>query len=180
MLFKNLLLGATLVTSAAAFPSMREGGSAPALEKKGCPFGFDKVMKRDDESAEEFEERQVLGLGSDEGLLGLGLGETVGNALTGAGGLLEGLLGSIAQLNDGETKVPDAAHPFQSPEPSDQRGPCPGLNAMANHGCECSLLQVTLFVAHHQTSLEAVSSLLVKSFRALPRHSTWEPICLPF
>ncbi|GAA5893865.1 hypothetical protein JCM5296_004622 [Sporobolomyces johnsonii] len=29
---------------------------------------------------------------------------------------------------------PDSAHPFVAPEPSDQRGPCPGLNVMANYG----------------------------------------------
>ncbi|KZT33639.1 Cloroperoxidase [Sistotremastrum suecicum HHB10207 ss-3] len=30
--------------------------------------------------------------------------------------------------------VPDNAHPFQAPGPNDQRGPCPGLNTLANHG----------------------------------------------
>lgn len=137
MLLKNLLIGATVLSSAAAYPSMlRDGAEAPALEKKGCPFGFDKVMaKRDGESTQDHEKR-LLGLGEGGGLLGLGLEETLGNALTGAGGLLEGLLGSVANLGGGETRVPDANHPFQAPGPTDQRGPCPGLNAMANHGCE--------------------------------------------
>lgn len=27
-----------------------------------------------------------------------------------------------------------ADHPFQAPGPTDQRGPCPGLNTLANHG----------------------------------------------
>jgi len=30
--------------------------------------------------------------------------------------------------------VPDAAHAFQAPQSTDKRGPCPGLNAAANHG----------------------------------------------
>jgi len=30
--------------------------------------------------------------------------------------------------------IPDAEHFFQAPGPNDQRGPCPGLNTMANHG----------------------------------------------
>ncbi|KZT31907.1 Cloroperoxidase [Sistotremastrum suecicum HHB10207 ss-3] len=30
--------------------------------------------------------------------------------------------------------IPDNAHPFQAPGPNDQRGPCPGLNTLANHG----------------------------------------------
>jgi hypothetical protein len=135
MLLKNLLLGATLVTSAAAHPWMARDGEAPALEKKGCPFGFDKMDKRDGESHEELVKRQLLGLGSEDGLLGLGLEETLQNALGGVGGLLEGLLGSVAQLGNGETKVPDENHPFQAPGPTDQRGPCPGLNTLANHGC---------------------------------------------
>ncbi|OCH90908.1 Cloroperoxidase [Obba rivulosa] len=35
---------------------------------------------------------------------------------------------------DGLTQIPDADHPFMAPEPTDQRGPCPGLNVLANHG----------------------------------------------
>lgn len=27
-----------------------------------------------------------------------------------------------------------ADHPFKEPGPTDQRGPCPGLNTLANHG----------------------------------------------
>lgn len=34
----------------------------------------------------------------------------------------------------GLKQIPDAAHPFRAPGPGDQRGPCPGLNTLANHG----------------------------------------------
>ncbi|KAJ7290579.1 Chloroperoxidase [Mycena rebaudengoi] len=34
----------------------------------------------------------------------------------------------------GLKKIPDAAHPFIAPGPRDQRGPCPGMNTLANHG----------------------------------------------
>ncbi|KAL8685720.1 MAG: hypothetical protein Q9218_007584 [Villophora microphyllina] len=34
----------------------------------------------------------------------------------------------------GLQKFPEAAYPYQDPKPSDQRGPCPGLNTLANHG----------------------------------------------
>jgi hypothetical protein len=34
----------------------------------------------------------------------------------------------------GLKKFPEAAYPYQDPKPSDQRGACPGLNTMANHG----------------------------------------------
>ncbi len=30
--------------------------------------------------------------------------------------------------------VNDPAHPFIAPVPTDMRGPCPGLNTLANHG----------------------------------------------
>ena len=34
----------------------------------------------------------------------------------------------------GLKRFPEAAYPYQDPKPSDQRGPCPGLNTLANHG----------------------------------------------
>ena len=34
----------------------------------------------------------------------------------------------------GSKLVNDAAHPFIAPRPTDMRGPCPGLNTLANHG----------------------------------------------
>ena len=34
----------------------------------------------------------------------------------------------------GLKKFPEPAYPYQDPKPSDQRGPCPGLNTLANHG----------------------------------------------
>ena len=35
----------------------------------------------------------------------------------------------------GLKKFPEAAYPYQDPKASDQRGPCPGLNTLANHVC---------------------------------------------
>jgi hypothetical protein len=34
----------------------------------------------------------------------------------------------------GLKRFPEAAYPYQDPKPSDQRGGCPGLNTLANHG----------------------------------------------
>ncbi|TFL05778.1 Chloroperoxidase [Pterulicium gracile] len=34
----------------------------------------------------------------------------------------------------GLKRIPDAAHPYRAPLAWEQRGPCPGLNVMANHG----------------------------------------------
>ncbi|KAJ7301745.1 Chloroperoxidase [Mycena albidolilacea] len=34
----------------------------------------------------------------------------------------------------GTKRIPDADHPFIAPGPNDMRGPCPGMNTLANHG----------------------------------------------
>ena len=39
------------------------------------------------------------------------------------------------QITDTSAKlVNDKAHPYIAPGPNDMRGPCPGLNSLANHG----------------------------------------------
>ena len=135
MLFTKLCVVAALVTPSFAHPWMKdEAAVQDRLEKKGgCPFGFDKMMKKSAIPDDTVEVRD----GDDHEKRILGLGETVDNLLGGVGDLLDGLLGSLPSLVNGETRVPDAAHPFQAPGPTDQRGPCPGLNTLANHGCTC-------------------------------------------
>jgi hypothetical protein len=60
-------------------------------------------------------------------------------------GLVGGIVGSIASSVDPSNKRPDAAHPFIAPGPTDQRGPCPGLNTLANHGAfHCVTLYLTV------------------------------------
>ncbi|KAJ6605205.1 Chloroperoxidase [Mycena vulgaris] len=38
------------------------------------------------------------------------------------------------QTDTGTKRIPDDDHPFIAPGPSDQRGPCPAMNTLANHG----------------------------------------------
>ncbi|KAJ7171393.1 Chloroperoxidase [Mycena filopes] len=38
------------------------------------------------------------------------------------------------QTDTGTKRIPDPAHPFIAPGPNDQRGPCPAMNTLANHG----------------------------------------------
>ncbi|KAJ7217427.1 Chloroperoxidase [Mycena rebaudengoi] len=38
------------------------------------------------------------------------------------------------QTDIGTKRIPDADHPFIAPGPNDQRGPCPAMNILANHG----------------------------------------------
>lgn len=44
------------------------------------------------------------------------------------------ILGGNMTVTVGKKVIPDAAHPFQAPSATAQRGPCPGLNLMANYG----------------------------------------------
>lgn len=55
-------------------------------------------------------------------------------------GVLQPLSGVLEKLDlptpqkQEHVVIPDDAHPFQAPGPTDQRGICPTLNALANHG----------------------------------------------
>ena len=57
--------------------------------------------------------------------------------LTGLAGLVNdvgGLLGSVAASVDPDNKRPEPGYPYMAPKATDSRGPCPGLNTLANHG----------------------------------------------
>lgn len=51
-------------------------------------------------------------------------------------GIERGLEDTLSALDPFKNKAVDVSgdHAFQPPSPTDQRGPCPGLNALANHG----------------------------------------------
>lgn len=59
-----------------------------------------------------------------------GLLTTVGSAAN----TLTGLLGSVAGAVNPNDKRPEPGFTFQAPGPNDSRGPCPGLNLLANYG----------------------------------------------
>ncbi|KAJ7595404.1 hypothetical protein C8J56DRAFT_1159892 [Mycena floridula] len=51
----------------------------------------------------------------------------------------DGVTGTLITLptqiaDSGLKKIPDADHPYIAPGPNDQRGPCPAMNTLANHG----------------------------------------------
>jgi hypothetical protein len=59
----------------------------------------------------------------------------VGNLLGALGDSVSGLLNSVAQaIVVQDNKRPEPGFEFQAPRPGDSRGPCPGLNTLANHG----------------------------------------------
>jgi hypothetical protein len=47
---------------------------------------------------------------------------------------VSGLLGSVANAVNPDNKRPEAGFEFKAPGLNDSRGPCPGLNLLANHG----------------------------------------------
>lgn len=55
-------------------------------------------------------------------------------ALGALAGDLTGLLGSVATSVNPDNLRPEPGYEFQEPGPNDSRGPCPGLNTLANHG----------------------------------------------
>lgn len=59
---------------------------------------------------------------------------TVGGVLGSLASDITGLLGSVASAVDPDNKRPEAGFTFHAPGPSDSRGPCPGLNLLANYG----------------------------------------------
>ena len=60
-----------------------------------------------------------------------------GGLISSIGSLLntvEGLLGSVASAVDGDNYRPEPGYKFKRPKATDSRGPCPGLNLLANYG----------------------------------------------
>jgi hypothetical protein len=123
-LISLLLISSSCTTY--AFPGMgsREEMAKRLFEERQV----NHVKKRE---AKQLAERQSSGslLGGSSSVTDL-LGDTVG-ALTNT---LEGLLGSIAESVNPDNKRPEPGYTFKAPGPNDSRGPCPGLNLLANYG----------------------------------------------
>jgi hypothetical protein len=59
----------------------------------------------------------------------------VGNLLGALGDTVSGLLNSVGQAIVVKSNLrPESGYKFQAPGPGDSRGPCPGLNLLANYG----------------------------------------------
>ncbi|EIM92463.1 APO9/CPO9 [Stereum hirsutum FP-91666 SS1] len=49
-------------------------------------------------------------------------------------GILVGVANTLVDILEGSKYFPEDNHPFEWPSSTDQRGPCPGMNTLANHG----------------------------------------------
>lgn len=98
---------AGLAAVAAAFPAIGEFNSE-----------FRDQIKRNAEAApDEYEDLERRGL------------------LSNLGDDINGLLGSVTKGTlDLNNKRPEPGYEFRAPGPGDSRGPCPGLNLLANYG----------------------------------------------
>jgi hypothetical protein len=98
---------------ATAYPGMGGGQSRKELED----------FLRTEIKREEVEKREAQLLNPLGTLIGA-LGDTV-----------SGLLNSVGQAIVVKSNLrPEPGYTFQDPGPGDSRGPCPGLNLLANHG----------------------------------------------
>lgn len=59
---------------------------------------------------------------------------SLATTITNGVGIVAGAVGSIANAVDPANKRPQDGYKFQEPGPNDSRGPCPGLNLLANYG----------------------------------------------
>ncbi|KAJ0120420.1 hypothetical protein J7T55_015147 [Diaporthe amygdali] len=113
---------ALLPTLGWAFPQMAGVNSREEMLEQ---------LKQQREEERVVEKRSPIPDPSPQLLSGLGgLGSVVGS-LTGD---ITGLLGSVASAISPDNKRPEAGYTFKAPGPNDSRGPCPGLNLLANYG----------------------------------------------
>ncbi|GAB7337205.1 hypothetical protein MBLNU457_g2584t1 [Dothideomycetes sp. NU457] len=109
---KSSLFFLSLPALGLAFPQLMGANSKDDIVK----------MLEEKRLAEKAEKRQSSGL---SGLVG-----TVGTVLNDAAGLTASLAASVNPDN----LRPEPGYTFQAPGPNDSRGPCPGLNLLANYG----------------------------------------------
>jgi hypothetical protein len=102
----------------AAYPGMMGANSRTEMED------YLRVEMQREQLANRAAEPQVGGLLSP-----------VGNLLGSLGDVVDGLLTSVGQaIVKQDNKRPEHGYEFKAPGPNDSRGPCPGLNLLANHG----------------------------------------------
>ncbi|KAA8620057.1 Peroxidase-2 domain containing protein [Pyrenophora tritici-repentis] len=121
----SFVLVAFAAPTALAFPWLRPEGVEALLNHPEAKAEINRRLQV--RNAAQEQPRQLM-TGLIPGLLDL-LGGTLQATLD----PIFGLIPTEDSVN-GLRRFPEANHPFQAPGPTDQRGPCPGLNTLANHG----------------------------------------------
>ncbi|KAF5694350.1 Aromatic peroxygenase [Fusarium denticulatum] len=125
----SVLIAALCAPSALSFPWLAPEGLDALLNHPEARAEIDRRLKEHQVSQEEkSHEPRQLKTGVVGGVVSL-LGGTVE-------AVVDNVLGLIPtnKAVKGLQKFPEASHPFKAPGKTDQRGPCPGLNTLANHG----------------------------------------------
>ncbi|RAR12511.1 aromatic peroxygenase [Stemphylium lycopersici] len=120
-----LLLSALIAPSAFAFPWLKPEGLEAFLNHPEARAEVQRQLQSRDSTAQQ---PRQLGTGLLPGLVDLLEGTLQA--------VLDPIIGLIPTQDSvkGLKRFPEANYPFQNPGPTDQRGPCPGLNTLANHG----------------------------------------------
>ncbi|KKY15309.1 hypothetical protein UCDDS831_g07699 [Diplodia seriata] len=128
----SLVLAALFAPSTLAFPWLKPGGMDALLNH---PVAQQEIERRLKEHAAGRSAPEPVAHTPRQ--LGTGL---VNGVTTLLGGTVEAVVDSVLGLIptddavDGLKRFPEDDYPFQAPGDTDQRGPCPGLNTLANHG----------------------------------------------
>lgn len=121
-----------LLKSISALPSMGRGLDPDALKRalenmKGDKKFLSEIREIADEQAAQLEAWKRSGKRSvADSLLDMAKGGNNNN--------FTDFVGAFPRSVEGLKRFPESEYPFQYPGPTDQRGPCPALNTLANHG----------------------------------------------
>ncbi|WJG36995.1 uncharacterized protein FOBCDRAFT_244378 [Fusarium oxysporum Fo47] len=125
----SVVVAALCAPSALSFPWLAPEGLDALLNHPEARAEIDRRLKEHQvDQAEKSHEPRQLKTGVVGGVVSL-LGGTVE-------AVVDNVLGLIPtnKAVTGLQKFPESSHPFKAPGKTDQRGPCPGLNTLANHG----------------------------------------------
>ncbi|EXL45798.1 hypothetical protein FOCG_13154 [Fusarium oxysporum f. sp. radicis-lycopersici 26381] len=125
----SVVVAALCAPSALSFPWLAPEGLDALLNHPEARAEIDRRLKEHQvDQAEKSHEPRQLKTGVVGGVVSL-LGGTVE-------AVVDNVLGLIPtnKAVKGLQKFPESSHPFKAPGKTDQRGPCPGLNTLANHG----------------------------------------------
>lgn len=123
----SAILALALPVATSAYPGMMGASS-----RAGLGNALREAYKREAAAQPEPQGGLVGGLLTGVGDTVKGLGDTVG-----------GLLNSVGNaLVVADNKRPEPGYVFQAPGPDDSRGPCPGLNLLAN--CKSLVVSTSL------------------------------------
>ena len=129
--------------------------------------------------APSVEKRQGL---LDEAGSSLGLSDLL-STVEATTNTVEGLLGSIAESVNPDNLRPEPGFEFVEPGPNDSRGPCPGLNLLANYGYlprDGHVNSGQVSVTYNSATLQTGHSQHNRRFSMQRRVvSTWALISLP-